>query len=131
MQINYIQAMEVKKDLWEILLWALVSLILLIFLAETKITFKPFSISFGRWHTAIGWMLVISGIMFLQFGSKIELLKKHGKELEELNDKAKFNLERSSKMLKEMEDLKAKKEMKDSLSVHYKKQSDGEKIQGD
>lgn len=44
------------------ILIGVISIIVLLWLAEIKITFNPFSISFGNYHLAIGFLMIYVGV---------------------------------------------------------------------
>ena len=44
-------------------------------LAKTTINFKPFKITFEQPYLALGWVLIIIGVMFIQYQSQKDVIK--------------------------------------------------------
>jgi len=45
-------------------------ILIMLFLAQVSIEFNPFKITFGRPYFAIGWILIIIGVAFIQIDSE-------------------------------------------------------------
>lgn len=56
--------------------------LLLLFLADTRITFSPFSITFGRGRMVLGIIMIMCGCLFLKYHWYEEGMKK-GAEMKE------------------------------------------------
>ncbi len=48
-----------------------VSLLIFLIVAETTISFKPFHVSFNRLPLAIGTLLIIAGMMFIEYQGRL------------------------------------------------------------
>lgn len=51
-------------------------IITMLFMGNTNISFKPFSISIPYWHRAVGVVLIVSGLMVYNIGEKASGYKK-------------------------------------------------------
>lgn len=50
--------------------------LILLFLADTTITFRPFSITFGRGWQALGYVLIVMGLICLRYQWRGDGLKR-------------------------------------------------------
>lgn len=64
----------------KILLALILCIRLLLYLAETKVTVKPFSVSFGKSYLTIGWIFIIISFVLVRHQGYSDGLKR-GKEL--------------------------------------------------
>ena len=56
----------------KLIIYILLLIGLFLFLSRTTITFNPFSISFEKLWAAIGYILIILGIVFIELQNEIE-----------------------------------------------------------
>lgn len=113
--------MGTKKDIMEIIIWCCISAIFFLFLAGTMVTFKPFTIKFEKIYYALGWSLIIIGILLIQYDTMVAYRNKWDAKLKPMEDKAIENVKRSQEILDELETRKADKVTRDMLNVHHKK----------
>jgi hypothetical protein len=80
------------KNMLNIIIYTIILLVIYGFMAKTAISFKPFSISFARPYLALGWLLIASGVLSIQYDSErkgaYDLIDKMKKLLDEAEAKA-------------------------------------------
>lgn len=58
-----------------IIITSVLLLIFLIFASKMQISINPFKITFGSLYSAIGWILILIGIILIQHQSRIDAIK--------------------------------------------------------
>lgn len=73
------------------LFFLLLAVLCFFWMADTKVTFSPFTFEMMKFHKAIGFFLIIIGIWFIEYQSEKEGANKFKqeliKQLEELENK--------------------------------------------
>ena len=57
-----------------------------LFLANTTISFKPFKIELNNWLSAIGWFLILFGVLIIQHDAKKTVVKSVREIINKLNE---------------------------------------------
>jgi ABC-type nickel/cobalt efflux system permease component RcnA len=70
--------------------------IILLFVARISIQFSPFKITFDRPWFAIGWILIVIGVAFIQIDSETKGYRKAYKEATEIVDQEFQNISKNN-----------------------------------
>lgn len=68
--------------------WIVGAVLLLALLLHTKITWKPFSISFENWRYVLGIFLIFAGVEIISHAAVMKYQKKLLNDLKELHETA-------------------------------------------
>lgn len=89
-------------NLLKTLSYVLVFIIIALYLAGFKLSFKPFKIEFISWYNFIGWILLITAMLFLNIGT---YLRAYRKGAEDMTKEIKIHLEQKDIERQAMIDL--------------------------
>lgn len=78
-------------------------IIMMFVISDTQITLKPFSFKVLYPARGIGWSLIIIGISFIDFSSRRKAMDEVCKEVEEIQSKARMNLEAAKELARKNE----------------------------
>lgn len=68
----------------EIIIYVVIALVFVLFMGRTEISFKPFYFRMDGWLQALGWVMIVAGIMFVSIDAHRQGKKDEWNRIQEI-----------------------------------------------